>query len=224
MARIADRIARRGACLPERAGAAPEPAGVGVRGGSDGRAGAVGSRSDGPATVRAVNSTQATVFPSVRRAKAPDAAALAELVNSAYAIEGFFVDGQRTDAEEIARMMRTGTFLVLDHAGDRPALAAAVYVEAGPASGYFGMLSVAPALQGMGLGTRLVRIAEAMCEAMGAPTVRLRIVNLREELGRWYRSLGYEEVGTAPYDHRDVKQPCHFVEMQRSISPQLLAI
>jgi ribosomal protein S18 acetylase RimI-like enzyme len=145
-------------------------------------------------------------------------------VNRAYAIEGFFVDGQRTSADEIARLLRTGTFLVLEHGGDRPALAAAVYVEARAEGGSFGMLSVAPELQGMGLGTRLVRIAEAMCEAMGAETVRLRIVNLREELGRWYRSLGYEEVGTAPYDHRPVKQPCHFVEMQRSISRQLLAV
>ncbi len=59
-------------------------------------------------------------------------------------------------------MMGTGTFLVLDHVGDhlgeRPTPAAAVYVEAGPAGGYFGMLSVSPALQGMGLGTRLVRM------------------------------------------------------------------
>lgn len=168
--------------------------------------------------------SQATVFPSVRRAQLADAPALADLVNRAYAVEGFFVDGQRTSADEIARFLRSGTFLVLERGGDRPALAAAVYVEAGPESGYFGMLSVAPELQGMGLGTRLVRVAEAMCEAMGAPAVRLRIVNLREELGRWYRSLGYEEVGTAPYDHRPVKQPCHFVEMQRSIARQLLAV
>lgn len=171
-----------------------------------------------------MDASQVTVFPSVRRAKLADAAALAELVNRAYAVEGFFVDGHRTNAEEISRLLRTGTFLVLEQSGDRPALAAAVYVETGPEGGYFGMLSVAPELQGMGLGTRLVRIAEAMCEAMGAATVRLRIVNLREELGRWYRSLGYEEIGTAPYDHRPVKQPCHFVEMQRSISRQLMAV
>lgn len=172
----------------------------------------------------AVNVSQITVFPSVRRAQLSDAAALADLVNRAYAVEGFFVDGQRTNADEIARLIRTGAFLVLEHGGDRPQLAAAVYVEANPEGGYFGMLSVAPELQGMGLGTRLVRLAEAMCEAMGAPTVRLRIVNLRDELGRWYRSLGYEAVGTAPYDHRPVKQPCHFVEMQRSIARQLLAV
>ena len=167
---------------------------------------------------------QIAIVPSVRRAQLSDAPALADLVNRAYAIEGFFVDGLRTNADEIARMMRTGTFLVLERGGDWPALAAAVYVEARPDSGSFGMLSVDPALQGMGLGTRLVRIAEAMCEAMGAARVRLRIVNLREELGRWYRSLGYEEIGTTPYDHRPVKQPCHFVEMERSISRQLMAV
>jgi ribosomal protein S18 acetylase RimI-like enzyme len=94
-----------------------------------------------------------------------------------------------------------------------------VYVEARPEveSGYIGMLSVEPRLQGQGIGTRLVRIAEAMLEALGARKVQLRIVNLREELGRWYRSLGYREIGTAPYTHRPVKQPCHFVEMQRSL-------
>jgi hypothetical protein len=55
-----------------------------------------------------------------------------------------------------------------------------------------------------------------MCEAMGATSVGLRS-NLREELGRWYRSLGYREVGTAPYAHRAVNQPCHFVEMRKSL-------
>jgi GNAT superfamily N-acetyltransferase len=149
---------------------------------------------------------------SVRSATALDAPALAELVNQAYAIESFFVEGERTNAAEVERMLDRGTFVVLEHAGG---LAAAVYVE----RGYFGMLSVLPGLQGHGLGTRLVRIAEAMCESAGCLEVNLRIINLREELGRWYRSLGYQEVGTTPYEHRSVKQPCHFVEMRKTLRP-----
>ena len=149
---------------------------------------------------------------SVRRARPDDAAALADLVNRAYAVEGFFVDGNRTTPEEIEKLVAQGTFLVLERG---PILAAAVYVDV---SGYIGMLSVEPSLQGMGLGTRLVRIAEAMCEAMGASSVRLRIVNLREELHRWYKGLGYREVATHPYDHRPVKQPCHFVEMHKRLA------
>jgi len=154
---------------------------------------------------------------SVRRARPSDGPALAELVNRAYAVEGFFVDGERTSADEIARLLRSGSFLVLEHTQSANGLGAAVYVEPRGEGGYIGMLSVDPGLQGMGLGTRLVRIAEAMCEAMGATSVRLLIVNLREELGRWYRSLGYREVGTAPYTHRPVKQPCHFVEMHKPL-------
>ena len=152
---------------------------------------------------------------SVRRATAADAAALATLVNRAYAVEAFFVDGNRTSASEIEALMDRAEFLVLEHEGG---LAAAVYVEL---HGYFGMLSVEPALQGLGLGTRLVRIAEALCEAQGCRTVSLRIVNVREELGRWYRSLGYHEVGTAPYEHRPVKRPCHFVDMRKELRPPL---
>lgn len=149
---------------------------------------------------------------SVRRARTSDAAALAQLVNRAYEVEGFFVEGARTTDTEIEKLIDSGTFLVLE---DGRGPAAAVYVDP---VGYFGMLSVREDVQGMGLGTRLVRVAEAVCEAMGATTVRLKIVNLREELGRWYRSLGYLEVGTAPYDHRPVKQPCHFVEMRKHLA------
>ena len=151
--------------------------------------------------------------PSVRSATSADAAALAALVNAAYAVEEFFVDGDRTNAAELAEMMQAGTFLVLDHGRD--GLAAAVYVER---RGYLGMLSVLPALQGQGLGKRLVRIAEALCEAAGCATMSLRIINLREELARWYRSLGYRETGVTPYTHRVVKRPVHFVEMQRSLA------
>lgn len=157
-----------------------------------------------------------TLAISVRRATSQDAVALSELVNDCYRVERFFVDGDRTNPDEIAQMMTTGNgvFLVLEEANG---LAAAVYLERrGPAL-YFGMLSVRADLQGLGLGTRLVRIAEAMGEAMGASEVTLKIVNLREELGRWYRSLGYRDGATTPYTHRNVKQPCHFVEMWKPL-------
>jgi len=148
---------------------------------------------------------------SVRRAGPADVEALVALVNRAYAVEASFVGGQRTHRDEVAALVATGTFLVIEQAGG---LAAAVHVDP---HGYFGMLSVHPELQRLGLGTRLVRIAEAMCEAAGAETVSLKIVNLRTELGRWYRSLGYEVVATAPYTHREVRRPCHFVVMRKML-------
>lgn len=158
---------------------------------------------------------------SVRRAESTDAADLANLINRAFSVEGFFVEGDRTTTAEIARMCRTGNFIVLE---GEAGLAASVYVQAGPGGATFGMLAVDPSVQGMGLGTRLVRIAEAMAEAMGASTMSIELVNLREELMRWYGGLGYRPVGTAPFvEHRTVKQPCHFVAMQRTLAAPALA-
>jgi ribosomal protein S18 acetylase RimI-like enzyme len=160
------------------------------------------------------STVQTDLATSVRRATAADAPALAALVNQAYAIEASFVDGDRTSASEIAAMIERGTFIVLEHKGG---LAAAVWVDVHGATGYFGMLSVLPEMQKLGLGKRLVRIAEAMCEAAGCEEMTLQIVNLREELARWYRSLGYSEVGTKPFVERVLKQPCHFVQMHKSL-------
>jgi ribosomal protein S18 acetylase RimI-like enzyme len=161
------------------------------------------------------------VATSVRRARISDTAAVTDLVNRAFAIEASFIDGQRTNPDEIAALIRSGGFLVLE--SDRGICAAVLFVRPGERDGlpsshaYFGMLSVSPEVQGRGLGRRLVRVAEAMAEASGATSMSLRFINLREELRRWYRSLGYREVGTAPCTHIPIKRPCHFIDMEKSL-------
>jgi GNAT superfamily N-acetyltransferase len=158
---------------------------------------------------------------SVRRAGPDDAAALATLVNRAYEVEAFFVDGERTDAAEIAELAARGQFLVLDD--PRGGIAAAVLVGADGACGTLGMLSVAPDRQGHGLGRRLVAVAEALCAALGCTEMELQVVNLRSELEAWYKSLGYRVIGTAPYLHRPAKRACHFVRMQKALATPLAA-
>jgi ribosomal protein S18 acetylase RimI-like enzyme len=156
--------------------------------------------------------------PSVRRAGAADLPAVCRLVNRAYAIESFFVDGDRTGLAEVALLAEQGHFLVLDGApGSGGELAASVHLRIEEGRGRLSMLAVAPELQRRGLGHRLVAIVEAMCSAMGCEVVELDIVNLRDELGPWYRRLGYREVGTAPYDHRPSRRECHFVRMEKSL-------
>jgi ribosomal protein S18 acetylase RimI-like enzyme len=164
-----------------------------------------------------------SIATSVRRAGPSDTAAITELVNRAFEVERAFLDGERTSTDEIAAFIASGWFLVLEYAGG---IGAAVLVQgpgeragSAPSRAYFGMLSVQPELQGMGLGVRLVRVAEAMAEAAGAASMGLRIVSLREELSRWYRSLGYREVGTAPFTDPSLKRPCHFIEMVKPLAP-----
>jgi ribosomal protein S18 acetylase RimI-like enzyme len=168
-----------------------------------------------------------SVATSVRRARSSDAAALTDLVNRAYAVEASFIEGQRTSIDEIAALIHSGGFLVLE--SDRGICAAVLFVRPGERAGlpashaYFCMLSVSPEVQGMGLGRRLVRVAEAMAEASGATSMRLRIINLREELRRWYKGLGYREVGTAPCTNMPIKRACHFIDMEKSLAAGLFA-
>jgi GNAT superfamily N-acetyltransferase len=153
---------------------------------------------------------------TLRRAGDDDAESIADLVNRAYQVEEFFVDGERTNADEIRELQEDGYFLVLDYASG--GLAASVYVRIGDDRGYFGLLSVDPDLQGSGLGKRLVAVSEALAEAAGCSRMDLQVVNLRSELPPWYRSLGYRECGTAPFPHTEKpKLPCHFIRMSKQL-------
>ena len=67
-----------------------------------------------------------SIATSVRRARPSDTAALTDLVNRAFAIERWFLDTERTDVDEIAPLIASGGFLVLEYAGG---IAAAVLVQ-----------------------------------------------------------------------------------------------
>lgn len=162
----------------------------------------------------------ARIGASVRVAQREEADAVAALVNRAYAVETFFVDGHRTTADEVESLAGRGEVLVLD--GEQGELVAAVHVRQGGEHGErgeFAMLSVDPQAQGQGLGRRMVAVAEALCEAMGCKSVELRVASPREELPGWYRRQGYAETGTAPYEASPTKQPCHFIEMRKPLDP-----
>jgi ribosomal protein S18 acetylase RimI-like enzyme len=165
----------------------------------------------------AAHATPARTALTVRAADAADIPAIVRLVNRAYAVEEFFIRGPRTDEAEIAALMTKGSFLVLDHEDSDGELAASVYVKSEGTRGYFGLLAVDDTQQGAGLGRRLVSIAEALCAARGCVAMDLQVVNLRTELRPWYRSLGYQEHGIAPFPDVEVKQPCHFVLMTKPL-------
>ena len=59
-----------------------------------------------------------------------------------------------------------------------------------PARAYFGMLAVAPAAQGRGLGRALIEAAEAHARREGAGAMDIRVVSLRTELFPFYRRFG----------------------------------
>ncbi len=157
-----------------------------------------------------------TIESSVRRASRRDAAALTDLINRAYRVESFFVTGARTSEDEVRELLESGEFLLLRrHDGS---LAAAVFVEADERRARFGLLAVDPQAQGLGLGRRLVAVAEAYGRALQCEAMELCVVNIRRELPPWYEKLGYRAVGTAPFPAPDeLVKPCHFIVMSKPL-------
>jgi GNAT superfamily N-acetyltransferase len=150
-----------------------------------------------------------------RVATPDDAEDIARLVNQAYEVERFFVDGDRVTPDQIRRELARGTILLAS--GQGRAFLGCVYVAVEGRLGYFGLLAVAPAAQGRGIGRALIAAAEAHALAGGATTMRITVVNLRTELLEYYGRLGYVPTGSEPYVDRRVTQPVHFVTMEKPL-------
>ncbi|CAM5346764.1 N-acetyltransferase [Streptomyces avidinii] len=144
---------------------------------------------------------QALTFRSAVEADVP---ALVELVESAYrgessragwTTEADVLDGQRTDAEDVARIVAhpEGMLLVVERAGE---LVSCCHLEHRGDHVYFGMFAVRPGLQGGGLGKEVMAEAERRArEQWAAKEMRMTVINVREELIAYYVRRGYERTG-----------------------------
>ncbi len=148
----------------------------------------------------------------VRNGEPADAGAIAALVNRAFSVERFFVNGDRTDEEEVRRLMARSGFLCAEMDGE---LVGCVFLEVRAGRGYFGMLSVSPTRQKAGIGRLLVERCEAFFRNAGCAEADIKIVHLRSELPPYYRALGYQESGTAPFVDDSLTQEAHFIVMSK---------
>ena len=153
---------------------------------------------------------------SMRTAKESDADAIARLVNTAFLVEQFFIERDRTNPETVRGLMEKGKFLLAE---DGPHLLGCVYFDLRGERGYFGMLSVDPSRQRMGVGRQLVGAVEKYFRDAGCKFSDLIIVNVRTELHGLYHRWGYIDTGTAIYDDpTPTKIPVHFITMSKPLS------
>jgi predicted N-acetyltransferase YhbS len=151
-----------------------------------------------------------------RDATADDVPALVALINYAFRVEEFFVEGPRTTAEEVEKLLRSGAFLVAEEDGRS---VGCVYVGRRGERGYFGLLSVDPRRQGRGLGRRLVLAAEERLRAQGHREVEILVVDLRKDLDPFYLGMGYRFSGEAPFPAGLVTRiACRFLVMSKTLA------
>jgi GNAT superfamily N-acetyltransferase len=151
----------------------------------------------------------------LRIAGAADVEVIRHLINGAFAVEKFFIDGDRIQADGVRNFMAKGKFFVAE---DADGAAGCVYMELRGDRAYLGLLAVNPARQRGGVGSMLVTAAENYCRREGCRFMDLRIVNLRKELPEYYRKRGYVPTGTSPFSSDVItKLPCHFVNMSKPL-------
>lgn len=144
-----------------------------------------------------------------------DIAAIVTLTESAYrgdasrvgwTTEADLLDGQRTDAREVATLIANPNVKLL--LAERPSTAsgqggrllASCVVErladGNDCDGYFGMFSVRPEAQGNGTGRALLAEAERVArDEWHARTMRMTVIDVRAELIAWYERRGYRRTG-----------------------------
>ncbi|SER70399.1 GNAT family N-acetyltransferase [Streptomyces qinglanensis] len=148
-----------------------------------------------------------------RRAAEADIPALTALVESAYrgetsragwTTEADLLEGQRTDPEGVAAVVRDpkSILLVVERDG---ALVACCQLEHRGAEAYFGMFAVSPLLQGGGVGRAVLAEAERTVGAeWGVERMRMQVIRQREELIAWYERRGYRRTGElSPFPYGD---------------------
>jgi ribosomal protein S18 acetylase RimI-like enzyme len=150
---------------------------------------------------------------SFRTATAADITTIVALVQAAYrgesglrgwTTESHLLDGQRTDAEDVAAVIgRPDSRVLLSETNGR--LEASCHVEREGDSAYFGMFAVDPNGQGLGLGKQMLAEAERIArDEWRCRFMRMTVIEQRDELIAWYQRRGYRRTGEfKPFPYGD---------------------
>jgi len=145
--------------------------------------------------------------PEIAKGAARDLPAFVELLEEAGAalwargVQQWAAGLNRQQLPQLVQQVEAGE-LLLARAGSRLAggcivtsLASQFWTDRPKGAAYLGKLVVAPSAGGAGLGVRIARHAEERARARGLVRLRLDCWDQNPRLRRYYRELGYTELG-----------------------------
>lgn len=139
----------------------------------------------------------------IGRAGVEDVEAITALLNSAYRGQaslagwtteaGLIAGEQRTHTHEVTALIEGPASLFLKYSN--PEITGCVNLQQQGGQIYLGMLSVAPLLQGAGIGKKLLAAAEEYASSQGCHSIFMTVISVRDELIAWYKRHGYHDTG-----------------------------
>ena len=150
-----------------------------------------------------------------RQGLSADIDKIVTLVDSAYrgdssragwTTEADFIDGQRTERQEIIEILERPASTILLCEEDEQ-LVATVQLNKSGEHAYLGMFAVDPLRQATGLGLKLLNQAESFVQAeWNSECMRMVVISIREELINWYQRHGYCKTGkTKPFPYGEAR-------------------
>ena len=166
-------------------------------------------------------------------ATAEDVAAITSLLNSAYRGESS-KQGWTTEAHLIGGNVRTTPDMVqavlaqpgsifIKYSNDAGELTGCVNLQIHGNKLYLGMFSVAPHLQGGGVGKILLAAAETCARQAGCTIIYMHVVSVRSELIAWYERKGYADTGERIAFNEDGIHGKHLQELEFMVMEKKVA-
>jgi len=132
-----------------------------------------------------------------------DAVTITALLNGAYrgetakkgwTHEANIIGGNvRTNESSLLQLIEIPNSIFAKYSNDQQQIIGCVNLQQHENKIYLGMLSVAPHLQGGGVGKQLLKAAEEYAQHLKCSAIYMSVITLRSELIEWYQRHGYED-------------------------------
>lgn len=170
--------------------------------------------------------------PNIAIATVADVPVITRLLNSAYrgetsrqgwTTEAHLIAGEtRTDDVNVQQIMQQEGSVFLKFTNMQQEIIGCVNLQKWGNKLYLGMFSVAPQLQGGGIGKQLLHAAEEYARFVECAIIYMSVIAARTELIQWYERRGYKDTGERKFFKEDDLtgkhlQPLDFMTMEKKI-------